>query len=256
MTYVTTVAADSPDHWWRMADPGGAILHDIGSNAHTIPLFTNEPNGIPYSGMTSDGLCGVRLSNGGVIKGSILNAIGTTWSVECWAWLFTTNTDGQILELGAAGGNPRIGLRHILASGKILAYQTQLPLTITSVATPTDQAWHHFVLTYDHANLRLYIDGVLDTTVAGVAATNNTYNTFLLTDVNSTTAALGFIEDVATYTTLLSGPNVAAHFAAADQVAQTPVWAGPASGLSGSTGSATPIGPNIDSILSSVRKTY
>jgi len=255
MGYFTTVIGDAPDHWWRLADPGGAILHDVGGNANPIPSVITEINGIPYSGMTSDGLCAVRVTNTGLIKASSLIVLGTSWTLEVWAWLFKGNGDQQIIELVGGATGQRIGIRHILATGQTIFYDT-LTGVITNVATPADNKWHHYVFTYDHVTLRTYVDGVAGAVGLAVIATADTYAMFILSDTAGGTAALGFAEDVATYIYQLAAFRIAAHFAAADQILSSPVFQGGAGLYPNATQSTALTAVDIAAILAAVRRTF
>src|SRR5215468_592343 len=52
MSYVSTVIADAPLHFWRAADGGGQLAHDLGSRPWTIHCGSLL---LGYTGVNSDG---------------------------------------------------------------------------------------------------------------------------------------------------------------------------------------------------------
>lgn len=113
-----------------------------------------------------------------------------------------------------------------MSSGKldfiriVNAAGTTAAVGATSSATINDGVAHHVVATYDGSNIRLYVDGVLDNTVAASGGINQPFGvTVMSVGVNRNSGLnaffLGTIDEAAYYGTALSGARIAAHYAAA-----------------------------------------
>jgi hypothetical protein len=73
--------------------------------------------------------------------------------------------------------------------------------------------WHHLVVTYDGATLRIYLDGSLSNSRASTTGVTNTPAGFYIGgDALDEAPLSGSIADVAVYTSALSATQVAAHF--------------------------------------------
>jgi len=249
LTYASVVAADAPQHWWRLADPGGLYLHDIGSSPVMILLDSSDT--LPYTGQSADGGSGLTaplLKIDSPVRNLVL---GTSFSLEVWDWRWDAGIYGVLgLDAGAGAG---AGMRYNDAT-HILAYFTGGASTAV-LLTPAQQTWHHWVMTYDHVNVRTYFDGVLKDTTATVATPATPYLVHIGSDRDGTSHFKGNLADAAIYTTVLSGARVAAHYAAADTLTQAPVYG--ASRTFDLTASVPGVaGGDLDLILRSVRKTY
>jgi Concanavalin A-like lectin/glucanases superfamily len=252
--YFTTVLADAPSHWWRLADPGGVVNHDIGAAAQ-IPLLTETVGNGPYSGMTSDGLCVANFTGEIIAQRASVIALAASWSLEIWAWAWAVDPgDDGIFGLQQGTGGTRVALRW-QGGGTILGFVTNGTGTVVSVATPTFRAWHHFVLTFDGLFLRLYVDAVAAPAPGiGVPLPGGNYRLLLGNEWAGTTLT-SFLEDAAIYTFALSPAQVTAHFLAADQLTNVPVFQGGGS-YPNSTSSSNPILIDLAEVLAAVKATY
>lgn len=255
MPYLSTVLADTPQHFWRMADPGGSLLHDIGGGT-LFPLYNAAPGATPFTGPSSDGGSATfnALSHGGALCRNSLSLATSPWSFEIWCFP---------IDLGAANarviqfnnGAASVGIDY-LTSKKFQFFFSGFggSPSVTTTNTYNPALWHHLVATYDHVTMRLYVDGAADGTNAQVVDPSDPYDIYL----SQTQAGVTFVmqlAELAIYTSVLSSTRVSAHFSAADQVAQRPVFHG--AGV-GSIYPAVPGSPTVDltTILNSVRKTY
>lgn len=153
-------------------------------------------------------------------------------SVECWWWvwqgLLTLRYATQIQSTN------QIALYHTATAWTWL-YNGVSP---NSLINFTSQAWHHLVGVFDGANAIIYVDGTARQTLA--AAPQAAVATILEVGTNLAQSAWcgGFLAELAIYNTTLSAGRVAAHFAAADNVAQAPLY-NSAGGFSGSNSSSS-----------------
>ncbi len=247
MTYVSTVLADNPYHFWRLADPGGQLAHDVGSGTQRALKTTSPFFGLGYSGPNSDG-GSAFLDNSTTMVHSTLENISSPVSFELLIW-FHNLPAAQTILLSHYANLQTTAADHILfASGGP---------NVTAPAVFTEQAWHHIVGTYGAVGgAKLYIDGVNVATAAYtgawgpqaaiVAVASSGVNTLF------TSAQLA---ELAIYHTELSAAQVTAHFNAIDQVANRPVFG--AFGQWKSADGSVILSPvDVAAILAAVRKTY
>lgn len=249
MSYLTTVIADAPDHYWRAADPGGIFLHDIGSAPHTMLLPID--GSVPYTGPNSDGGSFGPTGNGGArAQETIL--LPSPRTLECWYYPIIVPKSVFLISFDGVAFN-QWGLSTD-ANGHIAMAVNNT--NIISAVIPTSEHWHHIVGTYDGTNGRLYLDAILVGGPTAIAAPANTARNFEVgANTNHTAIAYGAFAEVATYPVALSAARVTAHFLAVDNVPSTPVFRGPAFFSSGSDSSGDLI-TSINDILNSVRKVY
>lgn len=254
MSYVTTILADNPIHYWRLADPGGALLHDLGSSPRALEIGAGNIGPVsPYTGPNSDGGSAFILQNQAL---NYQDADGTSvqpLSLECWFWLHSSRGVAQaFLALTDGVANLELGIDATLHV-KAFASGGQP----TAVAVTTRQQWHHLVLTASVAVCDLYLDGFNVATQAG-GAIGAWHPGFIVGAGGSTTAPLRFctaaIAECAIYGTKLTAGQVTTHFVAADNTASRPVYK--SFGTSTTTGGVVTIPELSNQILGSVRKTY
>jgi len=249
VTYLAEVLADAPLHYWRLADGQSYIAHDIGSTPRHLDV--NSPS-------TAGGYSGVEPSGGSMVADRMVNFLDTitttaSGSLECWAYVMdkrggleaglvllgNTSTPGDyqlwILSTGAAFGRAGGGGAVALA-----------PLS--------NDVWHHLVVTYDGASTKLYVDAVLQVSVASIAGIGHGVQVFVgQIDGNGTEPFHGFLAEIAYYNFALSAARVTAHFVAASPTV-------PVSGLISSyapaAGSGVVPGAIADTLVSYVAKTY
>jgi hypothetical protein len=254
MSYLTTVLADAPRHFWRCADPGGAILHDVGA----VPLalaFATAYSTCGYSGPNSDG--GSMISFTGQSAGiGDAEIVASPSSVEAWIWILSLAgaVNATVMDIETGGGGT-IGLLRMTNDGK-MHYFSWGGAPVSGVLT--HDAWHHIVGTQDGVAATLYVDGVAQPAGAGAVSGNQAVLCALGARVNVTEPFRGMISEAAYYPVALTAARVAAHYAAADNIAGRPVFLGyggsayPGPSVPGSS----PADATLASILASVRKTY
>jgi large repetitive protein len=244
--YLSAVIADSPVHYWRMADPGGGLAHDIGSapiHLHGLGTAISQPLG--YSGPISDGgsmdLC---LDGQYANTGNPITIAVSAFSIEMWYWNWQ-----RLSSLGL--------LMQVQPTNQIALYRNGTgwqflynSASVISTTHYTSQAWHHIVATYDGTNMRLYVDAL----AAGPTAIAPQSSIATLMELGANQALSGnwgngFFAEVAIYSVALSPTQVTNHFIAADQSAQSPI-------NNASAAVAPPYTSLQNEILAAVRKTY
>lgn len=249
MTYLSEVIADAPIHYWRCADPGGGLGHDIGSAPKHLHAIGNPSFG--YSGPNTGGGSLDACLTGQYANIGIAEAIaGGRITLECFVWVFQNLVGaGQFLYMISGGANQTALAR--TGTNWSAAYNG---VACISPVGYVAQQWRHLALTYDLTNVRLYIDGVQQAIAAAGAMVG--YNSMIEVGASVAVQFFGtcFFSEVAVYSTTLTAARLAAHFAAADQVSQAPVFQ-QAGTFSGTTGSSSSVGGNLDDIYAAVHRT-
>lgn len=246
--YLAAVLADSPVHYWRCADPGGRLLHNIGSSS--VPL-TVVGNGSPgYSGPISDGGAVDLVLDGEYANTGLPITVATgLMTLECLCWLDNLIVGNHYLVLVNSAT-----LCALLHTGTQWSTYYNGSQQIAAVGI-TGQAWQHVVMTYDGVNQNLYLNGsfVRNQAVAPQAAGPNIFE--VCTFAGASNFGDAFMSEIAVYSTALSAGRIAAHFAAIDQVGNIPLWSG-AGGLQGGGGAGTSYNGILQEILNSVKHLY
>lgn len=225
MSYLTEVIADSPIHYWRMADPGGYRLGDIGSAQHASMTPNQGPSLstiVPYTGPNANGgsaASGIRLFTFCPIVG------GTTFSIELLFWgIVKGSAYSKVVEVETAAGqyaslsvNPGAFAAWSVGSG---------PSVTTGSHTVTPESWHHCVLTNDGTTVRAYLDALTDGTASPPTMTLFPIEVDISGDHTNANEKSGFwISELAIYSTVLSPTRINAHFLALDNNSP-PIWRG------------------------------
>lgn len=251
--YSAAVLADSPLHYWRCADPGGALLHDVGSQKVALMVNNIDPVGLPYSGPVSDG--GSFLDQGTAYGwfNQDSDALAAPLSLEFWLWQHSDIATQQIAFIVRSGASSFF----VQTSSTTKLGGVGTGGTIADAANLTRQAWHHVVFTISGTGAGiLYKDAVsVATGAVGIPPTGN-YRFALGGNVGSAANQFqGALSEAAIYGSVLSAARVTAHFAAADNVSSKPVYA--VNGVfNPGPGTTSLDSANIASILASVRKTF
>jgi hypothetical protein len=246
VSYVTTVLADGPRHYWRCSDPGGGFLHDIGAAAQKALTVTGQ-NTMPYSGVASEGGSTWIDAGGGAIHRTGDTA-KSPQSLECWVWLHFPPVAQEIF------------LSHVESLGISAA---GLPTwfnnaaNLASAVALTEQTWHHLVGTYGPANgQKLYVDALqVGTGAFGAGFGPVVAVESLGISVAGANTASANIAEAATYDIELTPARITAHYLAADTLASRPTYK-PQGTFDVTTGISDLSSADIAAILAAVRRTY
>lgn len=254
MTYLSAVLADNPLHYWRCADPGGSIVHDIGSSPDALLMAGQYQEPLPYIGPNSDG--GSILLNGITgpwdLDGEALN---NPFTVECWVWQQerTPATQYCILANLAAGGV----LAALYLNNGVPNLQGFGAPRATAVAAISKQHWHHLVGTVDAlGNGLLYVDAVVQPgAVVGAGGAGSYTKAIGLVSPGGTNVLSGALSECAMYSAVLTPTQVNNHFVAADNTISRPIYK--ANGTwSITTGSLTSNAQQLAVVLGDLSTTY
>jgi hypothetical protein len=255
LTYLTEVIADAPVHFWRCADPGGLLAHDIGSAPEALLNSGANPTKLGYSGPNVGGGSFLQTTDGSVLKSYTLFALALPYTVECMYWPHDV-AQGASYTVVSLDNPATVDIR-ITESVASLVNFVGGGVQVVSLTALVRQTWNHLAMTVSGAGaIATYINGVAGPAgVGGAGIAAGGYCIGGRTD-NSIRAS-GCISEVAFYAAALTAARIAAHDAAVDQRTQRPIYTqfGGASYPS-STPSPAPTSADTALILSSVRKTY
>ena len=117
--------------------------------------------------------------------------LGTNFTVS--AWIKSNGAAGSFISKGANGYNFKVNANNFIEIDWNGSTQ------ITSI-NAIDNLWHHIVLTFNGGAAKLYIDGILDSTINGLTSPSTNHHKFaigaLYTDKNNIDSFKGSIDEV------------------------------------------------------------
>jgi hypothetical protein len=175
------------------------------------------------------------------------------FSIEGFWFPLDLPTNGNTLfELGVSAA--KIGIA-ILASQHPQFYFSGFggSPSVTSFSAITFNAWHHLAATFDGTTMSIYVNGSLAATTTTAADPSDPYGVYLAQNAGGVGAASA-AADVALYQRTITPTEVGAHYAAADQLTNYPVFRGGAA-YPNPVGGSGNIGDDLSSVLAAVRRT-
>lgn len=217
--YGATVFADSPEIYWRLGETTGSVAADAtygDTGIYSGGVSKAVPGGIAGTSDTAAAFDGVD----GLVSSSRQYSNPQVFSVELW-FNSTTSDGGKLIGFGRQQtGDSSSYDRHVYLddSGRLVfgIYDGNLN-TITTSGRYNDGKWHQVVGTVDSSGMKLYVDGELAGTNGATTAEN--YDGYWRVGGDNTWGSRSkyvrsAIDEVAVYSTALSGSSVSAHYAA------------------------------------------
>ncbi|MCX6119406.1 MAG: LamG domain-containing protein, partial [Proteobacteria bacterium] len=216
-SYRDIVLADNPVGYWRLGESSGATALDVSTNGidgayiggttlgSSSPLLGDLDKSVTFNGSS------------GYINVPDLTPTKMTGNMSIEAWIKTGNaaTEQAVIYNGINPGTNG-GLNYYLE-----IYQAKLCFGVTGnvwsqgTATLNSNTWYHIAVTYDLSNVRYYINGVLDRTVATTAVPSWTTNSqFNIGRYywNNTNFWNGSLDEVALYNVALTDTQILTHY--------------------------------------------
>jgi hypothetical protein len=204
--------ADGPFAYWRLGETSGTKAVDSSGNGHSGTYVGGVTLGLPGAlfgdpnpAVRFDGVSGsVQVSDTAALR------LNGSWSIEFWARQvsFANTSPGIIGKGSSATANGYT----IYASSNGTLWFKRNNRQAGSGSGALTSSFRYFVVTYDRARLRWYVDGSLATTSSITFPGNNGTPYFQIG--NGDEYGNNDIDEVALYSTSLSAAQIAAHYAA------------------------------------------
>ena len=225
MTYSSEVLTDSPAAYYRLGESSGTTMVDSSGNGRD-GTFSGSPTLGVASLLTGDANTCVDFDGS--------NDVGTG---VFGSWAAATSFTVEAVIRPDSVGNGAIIARRNVSSGdswefRVLSGKLNLNFIqggsypgYSSTAAISTATTYHVAATYDGTNVRLYINGVLDSTHAYSSGFNSTSTPLSVGSIADSGAPSAYdrfdgkIDEAAFYGFSLSGARIAAHAAAAVAVA-------------------------------------
>jgi hypothetical protein len=232
-SYTAAVTADNPYAWFHMNASAGTTEVDAGSNKQnaTYVETTGGELKLSQAGIigrgedTSVGFnpglnhkCRLQFPTAGEAKGK--------FSFECWLYPTELETERQVLDTSAALPGLKIELvAGVSPEGAYVRVEvgdgSAAVMTVTSAAEViTRNAWHHLVVTMDEAaGIKVYVNGAVVAEEAKALASALMWNATCVPRLAHAVAVSGAYyrgrgDEVAVYSSVLSGARVKIHYEA------------------------------------------
>lgn len=221
--YAAAVLADSPLAYYRLGESSGSTMVDSSGNNRdgTYTSVTLGTAGL----LTADSDTAATFASGSG-RGEVADAawmdIGSNITVEAIIKTSATSVYQYIAARDfTTAASSRIWAMRLANTGRLQVERIVGGLVTSNGTTViNDGNRHHVAFTYDGSNIRLYVDGSLETTTAATGTIDGTAQFSIGaagagTNVWTNHHFQGVIDEVAFYGTALSGARIAAHYAAA-----------------------------------------
>ncbi len=216
---------------YEFEEGSGSTTADESANSLTGTL-TNGPtwtNGKYGKGIQFDGTNDyIDLGNS-----SLFNI---TSAVTISAWMNISNQTTSRVILNKGGANGSYELRGNQSSNATYRFILNGGTNLNGSGSISANTWHHLAATYDGATMKVYVDGVLNNSVAYTSSINITTSSALIGSIGSGLYFQGILDNVRIYNKALSASEVTTDMNTSDAVLpSTP------SGLSATAASSTQI---------------
>ncbi|WP_159081295.1 PKD domain-containing protein [Nocardioides sediminis] len=227
--YLEAVHTDEPTHWWRFAEEDGdatvKAADSVGFNPMTVGAgVVRGTQGAVHTDATNLGasLTGAADS---VATSDVQDSPPDLFTLEAW-FRTTSTTGGRIVGRDNVGGFRTKADRHLyLDEAGHVAFGVKPDAEMSTIASSgsyNDGAWHHAAGVLSPDGMQLYVDGVLQGTLADVTVGEHLAIGYWR--VGGTAAGIpgsfvGDVDEVAVYKRALSAAELTAHVEAAGEPA-------------------------------------
>lgn len=218
MSYASEVAADTPAAFYRMQEASGNIQDSSGNAQHATS--TGGAGSVTYSqagAIASDGASKSILFNDFhfEVPDSATLDLGDSLTIECWLKFSSAPTAQKYILTKQTNGYE---IRHSATGAQSFHKSDVSDIVTAATVTPNDGAFHHLVLTKNGATVKQYLDAV---DVTGVVTNDTIVDNASVLRIGGFvdgSRMVGYLSEVALYTTELTAARVAAHYSAAQSV--------------------------------------
>lgn len=211
--YATTVLTHSPSNYWRLNETSGAVAADlVGAAPGTIS------GGVTLAQPGQVGTAMLFAGAGQIATTPAVVSTPVAVTVEIWAQsTFRTPSFMTAFSSRAGGGSGDfvfVGLNQAGAVVHAFLYNgATAQVIVEGTREVADGAWHHLVFVLDGVNGRIYVDGVLDATLATSRTISGSDAVYIGREVVAGREWRGSLDEVAIYPTALTPAQIAQHYA-------------------------------------------
>ncbi|MDO8557494.1 MAG: LamG domain-containing protein [Candidatus Jorgensenbacteria bacterium] len=157
--FTTKAAAltDSLVSYYKFDEASGNAADSAGANTGTVSATMTY-------GTTGKIGTAYTLSGNDYISVNGLSSLGTAYSISMWI-----KTAGGTYRSLLDSYSPRF-MFHLNRAANTLGFLDNATVKESNLATPTDNAWHHVVLSYSGATAYIYLDGIQSTQLTGLGS--------------------------------------------------------------------------------------
>jgi concanavalin A-like lectin/glucanase superfamily protein len=230
LSYLQTVLADSPNTLWMLSETSGTFADSTGNGvvmtAHGSITrsvdtgFAGVGKGVSFGGTSSDFID---------TPANPLTRPGSALSYECWVKPASFGANQCMMGLTAVAAVDGIGFGILSSGTKLFAFNTNSGVTICSGLTSLVAATEYYVVLAGTgaggSPWKIYLNGVDDTntsSASGISAPAGSFNLGIDNGSLLPMRAGGALCACAIYPSVLSGGQVATHYAARNSVGGSP----------------------------------
>ncbi|GAA1732208.1 hypothetical protein GCM10009809_29630 [Isoptericola hypogeus] len=218
--YGAAVYDADPDLYWRYDETSGSSVADSGTYGNPAGIsgaYSRNVTGA-LSGNVGRGIAFTGTNGGNVYSTTSVNN-PTSYSLETW-FRSTSTQGGKLIGLGSSqSGNSDSYDRHVYMQDDgrlVFGVWTGQANTVTTSGAYNNGAWHHVVATQGSDGMRLYVDGQPVGTHPQTGAQD--YSGYWRVGGDTTWGSsspnlVGSFDETAVYSSVLSGADVATHYA-------------------------------------------
>lgn len=216
-SYETTVIGDGPVLYLRLDETSGTVADDEVNAANGT--YSGTPT-LNQAGLISDGASVLFDGVDDFVSVADRANLDITTNLSIALWMNATSHPVAFPRLLAKGSSSGQGYQVLVdrdvAGGPKLAVQLEgvTPASFSSTGQVPTGSTFHVVVTYDGSNVRIYLNGVLDsTTPATGSITTNATDLYLAQRGDGTARWHGTIDEAAVFNVVLDATQIAEHYA-------------------------------------------
>lgn len=217
MAYADEVLADSPKGYWKL-DESAFDLADSSGNGLTITSGSSSGTYTIAGGATPPQTGTSNSYNDGDTAVVMTTVTARPYTLECWFYP-TANSGGCIIQRGDQGAINGMGVgiggsSHDFGSDglEVIVLISNVAWRPTGYSLPSLNAWYHIVVVDNSTDMRVYVNGTLQATLATTAPVTPG-NEMHIGRINAGGYYIvGSIAHVAVYDSALSAGRVTAHY--------------------------------------------
>ncbi len=155
---------------WSFYEASGATAHDMNATNHNDGTIVGTTQWVPGIGCPSCAALRFNNDNGRVtVPSSASLGLSATGTIACWINIQNYRDNGGLVHKGVQTSFNDEAFSFQFGGGRQLMLWVDGAggtNTVTSNSIPNNNQWYHVAATWDAANLKIYINGVLDSSAS------------------------------------------------------------------------------------------